>query len=143
MPTIADDIYSLGVLLDELLQHMTAIPADLRAIVGRACAADAGARYPTVAALREDLADWLNGLPVRAHRATWRYVLRKRLGGVAVLFVRRAYEEMHCIQSSHDSRTLTTQRQSPKSASRRALELGEGWLPSIRTQIRDKRRYQR
>ncbi len=72
-----DDVYSLGVLLDELLQPCGPIAADLRSIVARASAAEVAERYASVEALQDDLQRWLTGQPVVAHRAGWTYTARK------------------------------------------------------------------
>lgn len=78
-PSTIDDVYSLGVLLDELLQRFAAAPADLKSIGARARAEDPGKRYASVDALRDDLQRWFNAVPVRAHGRDWRYVAGKFL----------------------------------------------------------------
>lgn len=91
------DIYSLGLTLFELVAlqpafadatHATLIksklhqapprlrsfrpdiPRDLETIILKACATDAAARYPTAAALTEDLQRFLDDRPILARRAT-------------------------------------------------------------------------
>jgi len=91
------DIYSLGLTLFELVAlhpafpdatHATLIksklnqtpprlrsfrpdiPPDLETIILKACATDAAARYPTAAALTEDLQRFLDDRPILARRAT-------------------------------------------------------------------------
>ncbi len=71
-PTVAADIYSLGVLLRELLP--AAPGPDLDAIVARATAAAPADRYPDVAALTEDVRAVRDHYPVAARGdAGWRY----------------------------------------------------------------------
>jgi eukaryotic-like serine/threonine-protein kinase len=73
-PTTADDIYSLGFLLAELLKNTKDVEPDLRSICTRATADDAEQRYASVDALDADVERWLNGVPVRAHGRAWGYV---------------------------------------------------------------------
>lgn len=98
-PGVASDVFSLGILLAELLadapmQRVAAdialpvrVPSsfaagaalawrqrlrgDLDAIVAKATALDPGARYPDVAALRADLARHQEHLPISARPAGW------------------------------------------------------------------------
>ncbi len=127
--TVAGDVYSLGVILYELLaerrpyelksgslvelaaaicerdpQPLSAasvpwrrrLAGDLDNIVAKALAKEVSARYATVAELAQDLRRHLDGLPVRARAATWRYRLGKGLrrhrlaapaGALAVLLI--------------------------------------------------------
>lgn len=78
-PTTADDVYSLGVLLEELLGLWPQAPADLRAIAQRARDENADERYPSVDALSDDLGRWLNHRPVAAYDGGWRYTFGKLL----------------------------------------------------------------
>lgn len=81
-PKPADDVYSLGVLLTMLIEEQKARDdGDLAAIVARAHAAAPDRRYPTVAALREDLLRWIEGRPVAANPTGIRHRAR--------LFIRR------------------------------------------------------
>jgi tRNA A-37 threonylcarbamoyl transferase component Bud32 len=47
------------------------LPADLVAIVERGMAKEPGRRYPSAAALRDDLGAWLEHRPVTARRSSW------------------------------------------------------------------------
>lgn len=78
-PTTLDDVYSLGVLLQELLERFPDLPPDLHAICRCARAADPARRYASVEALNDDLRRWTLTMPVRAHEWTWRYVGSKFL----------------------------------------------------------------
>ncbi|MGN6519078.1 MAG: protein kinase domain-containing protein [Dokdonella sp.] len=88
--TTASDIYSLGVLLREMLEgrrdatDLRASPiaalkldADLRGILAKATEADPARRYATATELRDDLRRLREGRPVRATRWTHGYRLRK------------------------------------------------------------------
>ena len=97
------DIYSLGRLLEEILQSLG--PAARRrqrewqAIVARACAADPAQRYGSVGALQEDLRRFRAQRPVRAVQGGGLYVLRKGLrrrwpwvlAGIGVLALSTAF----------------------------------------------------
>jgi serine/threonine-protein kinase len=75
----ADDIYSLGVLLDELLRPCGKLAPDLESILAKAVA-PAAERYPTVEALQKDVQRWLAGQPVAAHPGSWAYYMRRLVG---------------------------------------------------------------
>jgi hypothetical protein len=89
------DVYALGALLDFLLAgapgagSAAPVPRPLAAIRGRAMAAEPGDRYAGVRELAADLARYLAGLPVEAHRESaleraGRFARRHR---VAILLV--------------------------------------------------------
>jgi eukaryotic-like serine/threonine-protein kinase len=101
-PTIASDVFSLGVLLLGMLGCKTPAPdsrylagtrlpvgqleGDLAAIAAKALAEDPAARYPDVAALAEDIRRHRTWIPVVARQsAGWRYpagrfIMRHRRG---------------------------------------------------------------
>ncbi len=101
-PTVAGDVFSLGMLLMAMLGHRTwpgtspvvpgthlphgLLTGDLAAMVGMALAEDPAARYPDPSAFASDVRRHLAHVPVRARgEASWhyragRFVLRHRLG---------------------------------------------------------------
>lgn len=99
-PTVASDLFSLGVLLAELVsgtritrERGADVPApstlvatraerrrlrgDLDAIVARACHADPSRRYASALALAEDVQRIARHQPVQARPPRWHYVLRR------------------------------------------------------------------
>ena len=79
--TTASDIYSMGVLLHEMLLAGDAPPldAELRGVVAMATAADPAARYASAGAFADDLARYRTGRPLRAAADTRLYRTRKFL----------------------------------------------------------------
>ncbi|MEW5685538.1 MAG: serine/threonine-protein kinase [Pseudomonadota bacterium] len=82
-PTIADDVYALGVVLDGLVAE--AGDADLAAIAAKARAESEAARYGSAAEVLADLDRWRDRLPVKARPQTVayraaRFLSRHRLG---------------------------------------------------------------
>ncbi len=84
--TTASDIYSLGVLLRELVGGREEgrrtppplpIDAELGGIVAKATDIDPVQRYASVAEMREDVRAYVEGRPVRAASTTRGYLLRK------------------------------------------------------------------
>jgi len=80
-PTIADDVYALGIILGEIAAGQG--DRDLEAIAAMASAPDEGRRYGSAAALIADLDRWRDQLPVSARDPS--------LGYRAGLFVRRHF----------------------------------------------------
>jgi eukaryotic-like serine/threonine-protein kinase len=76
----ADDIYSLGVLLEEMLRPCGVLAEDLESILAKAAAPSPDERYPTVEALQKDVQRWLAGHPVSAHPGSWAYYARRLIG---------------------------------------------------------------
>lgn len=87
--TTASDIYSLGVLLRELVGDPSKIPsplavlpldAELSGILAKATDEDPARRYASAGEFRDDLDRYRDGRPVRASRMTRAYRLRKFVG---------------------------------------------------------------
>ena len=74
VPSTVDDVYSLGILLADLLKRVGPIAPDLRSICQRARAAEVESRYASVSELQADIERWLDGLPVLAHGSGWSYI---------------------------------------------------------------------
>ncbi len=70
-PSIADDVYALGKLLELIVGHTH--DADLKAIISKATADSETARYAATTPFITDLEQWQRGLPVTAQPDTLRY----------------------------------------------------------------------
>lgn len=80
LPVISDDVYSLGVIFQELLDICSPkIDPDLAAVLAKARHEDAAVRYESVTALRADLERYGRHEPVSARPRTPAYVFRKLL----------------------------------------------------------------
>jgi serine/threonine-protein kinase len=71
--TVATDIYSLGIILKELLAGQRGVHADLTAIVDKASQPQPNARYRTVNELVDDIERYRDHLPIRARPNTAAY----------------------------------------------------------------------
>lgn len=79
-PIPADDVYALGAVLRTLVaSHPQAADGDFAAILARACAGDPADRYPSAAALRDDLRAWAEHRPLAARTHDRLHVLGKFL----------------------------------------------------------------
>jgi eukaryotic-like serine/threonine-protein kinase len=75
--TTVSDIYSLGIMLGELLGAAAAADAELKAVLAKATAADPAKRYATVEAFTDDIERYLRKLPVRALPPSTKYTALK------------------------------------------------------------------
>jgi len=125
--TVAGDVYSLGLLLAELLGPAAAEP-DLAAILAKAGAADPDQRYQTVQALAADIRRHVQHFPVHARQRTlayvfMRFVRRNRVGvalaavagcgllvaalGMSLLYVRAEHARARADQRFNEMRQLS------------------------------------
>jgi serine/threonine-protein kinase len=77
------DVYSLGAVLKFLLQSAGFVPRALAAIAAQATAEDPEQRYSSVEEMGNDIAHYLDGLPVLAYpegaiRRAWKWVVKNR-----------------------------------------------------------------
>lgn len=111
-PSVASDIFSLGMLLEEMLGPDARDDADLTAIVQQCRAEEPQARYGSAGNLLEDLDRWRTGYPVRARRRTLTYAFSR--------FVRRQWAVV----------ALTVAL---------VAALAVGWLSSVRSAVEARR----
>ena len=71
----AGDVYSLGVILRELLEGES-VNQDIAAAVDKATHPEAGKRYSSVEQLSDDIGRFLAGYPVSARETAWSYRAR-------------------------------------------------------------------
>jgi eukaryotic-like serine/threonine-protein kinase len=74
--TTLSDVYSLGILLDRLIEK----DSDLTAIIAQASAIDPANRYASVDALADDVRAWRDGKVVMARKGGKRYAAAKFIG---------------------------------------------------------------
>ena len=78
----ASDVYSLGIILKEMLGQTFSRNADMQAIITRATRTDPAKRYESVTLLAQDVEHFRHGYPVRARGGGWLYrgsrMLRRR-----------------------------------------------------------------
>jgi len=139
--TTASDIYSLGVLLRELVAGSPKLPAlrplpldaELAGIIAKATDENPAKRYASAGEFRDDLDRYRSGRPVRAARMTRAYRLRKFVGrhrvavgaGLAAalvlgLFVWRLDRERNRALAAEASAQLSEQSSERDAASARA-----------------------
>lgn len=75
--TPASDQYSLGVMVNELLEARTDLPRDVRLVAAKALRSDPQQRYASVAHLADDLRRVLDGRAVAAHPPSTLYRARR------------------------------------------------------------------
>jgi eukaryotic-like serine/threonine-protein kinase len=70
---VRTDVFGLGALLDVLAREpgTTRLPRALASIIDKARASSPAHRYPTAAALAQDVRHWLDGLSVSSYRERW------------------------------------------------------------------------
>lgn len=75
----AADVFSLGIVLSEMLEGRQRKDRDLAAIITCATSTESRARYASVSMLALDVERYLHGQPVAAREATWLYTAGKFL----------------------------------------------------------------
>lgn len=127
-PSVADEVYALGVLLTALGEAAApGLDAELAAVARMASAEAPAARYASADALDADLQRWQQQRPLRALPGHWRYRARKlvqrhpwrvaavstslgllllALGVIATLYLRADRARVEAEQRFHQVRTL-------------------------------------
>ena len=146
----ATDVYALGVVLREMLSGERGsaqpaelpegfmalpLPADLRGILARATEAEPAHRYPTVEALRADLARWREGRPVLAAPDHWfyrtgKFIRRHRLGVAMLVLALLASSTFVWRLAVERSRALAAEKQTA-----RALAVAERETQAARASL--------
>lgn len=73
------DVYSLGRVVDAVLEGLDADDAELETVVGQATAEDPDERYASMTAFADELDRWLDGRRLRGHAYTAREVVQRWL----------------------------------------------------------------
>jgi|GEM_PF-4867223 len=145
--TLRSDVYSLGLLLREMLGSASGtrpdnsqLPDVLEAIASHAAASDPECRYETVEQLKNDVENYLNDLPVHA-------ILPKRLYRTN-LFLRRNKLRLilcmavllalgACVDFWHISRKAAEERRHSEQLSRTIHEFSNTLLGPLQDQVRN------
>jgi len=136
--TTATDVYALGRLLEELLEGVPDAPRDLQAIVRRALQREPADRYPTVAALSDELRRFRRHEPVEARAGgAWyraRRFARRHRGGLGAATVAVAALLVGTVVSVLQAREARAQRDLALANERRARVMSEVML-SLATEL--------
>ncbi|HEY6941083.1 serine/threonine-protein kinase [Dokdonella sp.] len=136
--TTASDIYSLGVLLREMLEgrrdatdvraspiEALRLDADLRGILAKATDVEPARRYASATEFRDDLRRYREGRPVRAARWTHGYRLRKFVARHRVGFVAASFAVLVAIAFVWRLERERTRARAAEAAAQQALATAE------------------
>ncbi len=125
--TTATDVYSLGVVLRELLNGNCELVSDLEAIIQTAVRQEPERRYASAEHLSNDIGRFLAGLPVAAQRDSFAYraekFVRRNKFGVAAAAGVAASLIGGVIATTRQSRIAARQRDRAREAARRAEQI--------------------